>query len=179
MIASKISVDHPQRVEKLVIVTSGNTAPRLGDERDKVWMQASQDAYKWEVAASSEQAFIDNFKRGMLYHPERIDDDMLGANYREAKRSGNMRNYLNLPPGESDPELYYGLAPQHIHPQFPHSKVESLLIWAKDDPTVPVERGLLLMEMIPNVEMHIFNQAKHMVMTDASAGFNRLISGLR
>ena len=76
MIASKISVDHPQRVEKLVIVTSGNTAPRLGDERDKVWMQASQDAYKWEVAASSEQAFIDNFKRGMLFktmgcHPKK------------------------------------------------------------------------------------------------------------
>ena len=179
LIASKIAVDHPRRVARLVIVTSGNTAPRLGDERDKVWMQASQDAYKWEVAASSEQTFVENFKRGMLYHPERIDDDLLGANYREASQSGNMHNYLNLSPEESDPELYYGLAPQLVYPHFPQLEVESLLIWAKDDPTVPVERGLLLMEMIPNVEMHIFDQAKHMVMIDASARFNRLLSGFR
>ena len=179
LIASKIAVDHSRRVEKLVIVTSGNTAPKLGDERDKVWMQASKDAYRWDVAAASEDAFVENFKRGMLYHPERVDAELLGANYHEARQSGNMHNYLNLPPEETDPEPYYALAEQHVHPHLPRLEIESLLIWATGDPTVPVERGLRLMEMIAHAEMHIFDRAKHMVMIDASDGFNRLLAGSR
>ena len=179
LIASKIALEQPGRVSKLVIVTSGNTAPRLGGQRDEAWMRASKDTYNWELASASVEAFIDNFKQRMLFHPERVDNELLRTNYYHAERSGNMHNFLNLPPEESEPERYYALAQRLIYPHLPRLKAETLLIWANDDPTVPVERGLRLMEMIPNAEMHIFNHAKHMVMIDASDGFNRLVCGLR
>ena len=178
-IASKIAVDHPERVETLVIVASGATAPRLEGERGEAVRKASEAAYDWELEASSEEAFVAHFTRSMLYHPDRIPEERLVANHREARRSGNMDLYLNLPPELGDEERYYATARRHVHPRLPALAVPSLLVWANNDPTVPVERGLALLEMLPGAEMHVFDRAKHMVMIDAARGFNRLLAGLR
>ena len=177
--ATKIAVDHPERVAKLVIVASGATAPRWGDERDTAWIEAANEAYDWELESSSEQAFVDNFKSSMLFHPELADEERLRENFRLSRESGNMNLYLNLPPEVADLDIYYSMSEKHIHPYLSSlSNVETLLIWANNDPTVPVERGLRLREMIPGADMHIVDHAKHMLMIDQSAAFNRLLLGV-
>ena len=178
-IASKIAITHPERVEKLVIVASGATAPQFGDERDIPILAAAAETYDWELEASSEDAFVEAFKRGMYFYPERMNEDILRANYREAKESGNMALYLDLPPAVDDTETYFAIVREHVHPYLPQLDVETLLVWANNDPTVPVEQGRALMDMIPNAELHVLNHAKHMVMVDASEGFNRLLGRLR
>ena len=178
-IASRIAVTHPERVEKLVVVASGSTAPLYGDERDAAILAAAAQAYDWELEASSEEAFVDAFSRGMYFFPERVDERRLRANYREAKRSGNMALYLDLPPAVADPEKYYAVAREHVHPHLHQIDVETLLVWANNDPTVPVDQGRALMAMIPGAELHVLNPAGHMVMVDASEGFNRLVGRLR
>ena len=178
-IASKIAVTHPERVETLVIVASGATAPQFGDERDLPILAAAAETYDWELEASSEDAFVEAFKRGMYFYPERMDEEILRANYREAKNSGNMALYLNLPPAVGDTDTYFAIVREHVHPYLPELDVETLLVWANNDPTVPVEQGRRLMDMIPNAELHVFNHSKHMVMVDASEGFNRLFGRLR
>lgn len=178
LMASKIAVTHPERVAKLVIVASGATAPLLGDERDQCARQAAREAYDWELEASSEDAYVRNVTRSMYYFPELMDTDLLRANFRAAQRSGNVNLYLNLPPDVSEEERYYAVARQHVHPYLAGLSMDCLLLWANNDPTVPVDRGLALMEMIPNAEMHILNQAKHMLMVDAADGFNRALYGL-
>ena len=175
---AKIAVDHPERVSKLVIVASGATAPRLGGDADQGWIDAANEAYDWELEASSEDAFVENFKRTMLFHPEHADEERLRANFQLARESGNMDLYLNLPDEVADLDIYYSMSEQHIHPHLSTLNVETLLIWANNDPTVPVERGLRLQEMIPGADMHILDQAKHMLMIDQSAAFNRLLLGL-
>ena len=104
--AAKIAVEHPDRVAKLVIVTSGATAPRLGGELDQPWIDAANEAYDWELESSSPDAFVENFKRSMLFHPELADEQRLRANYELARESGNMNLYLNLPPR--------GRRPRHV-----------------------------------------------------------------
>ena len=178
-IATRIAVTHPERVEKLVIVASGSTAPQYGDERDVPILTASAQAYDWELEASSEEAFVEAFGRGMYFFPERMDEQRLRASYREARRSGNMALYLDLPPAVADTEKYYAVAREHVHPYLHRLDVETLLVWANNDPTVPVDQGRALMEMIPGAELHVLNPAKHMVMVDASEGFNRLLGRLR
>ena len=178
-IATRIAITHPGRVEKLIIVASGSTAPQYGDGRDVPILAASAQAYDWELEASSEDAFVKAFGRGMYFYPERMDEQRLRANYREARESGNMALYLDLPPAVADTEKYYAVAREHVHPHLHRLDVETLLVWANNDPTVPVDQGRALMEMIPGAELHVLNPAKHMVMVDASEGFNRLLSRLR
>lgn len=108
-----------------------------------------------------------------------MDEEMLRANYREAKQSGNMDLYLNLPPAVGDYKKYFAMVREHVHPYLSQLDLETLLVWANNDPTVPVDQGRALMEMIPNAEVHVLNPAKPMVMVDAAEGFNRLLSRLR
>ena len=178
-IATRIAVTHPERVEKLVIVASGSTAPQYGDERDVPILAASAQAYDWELEASSEEAFVEAFGRSMYFFPERMDEPRLRASYREARSSGNMALYLDLPPAVADTEKYYAVAREHVHPYLCQLDVETLLVWANNDQTVPVDQGRALMEMIPGAELHVLNPARHMVMVDASEGFNRLVHRLR
>lgn len=175
---TKIAVDHPQRVAKLVIVASGATAPRWGDERDQAWIDAANEAYDWALESSSEDAFVENFKRSMLFYPELADEQRLRENFRLSRKSGNMNLYLNLPPEVADLNIYYSMSEQHIHPHLSSLNVETLLVWANNDPTVPVERGLRLRQMIPGADMHILDHAKHMLMIDQSTAFNRLLLGV-
>lgn len=177
LIAAMIAVQRPERVMKLVIVTSGSTAPRLGGRRDAPWMRAARQAYDWRLEASSEESYIRNFKRAMLYDRRGVPDSLLRTNYRQAKRSGNIWHFLNLPPEESNLRAYYSIQGKYVFPWLNEMKIPTLLVWASNDETVPVERGLRLMEMIPNSEMHIFDRAKHMVMIDRAEAFNRLITG--
>ena len=90
-----------------------------------------------------------------------------------------MALYLDLPPAVADTEKYYAVAREHVHPHLHRLDVETLLVWANNDQTVPVDQGRTLMEMIPGAELHVLNPARHMVMVDASEGFNRLVHRLR
>jgi pimeloyl-ACP methyl ester carboxylesterase len=177
LIATIIAIQRPEKVRKLVIVTSGSTAPRLGGNRDKAWIRASGQAYDWKLEASSEENYVKNFKQTMLYNPRRLADGVLRANYRQAKRSGNMRLFLDLPHEEADFKAYYSVQDRYVFPYLGKLKIPTLLIWANNDPTVPVERGLRLMEMMPRAELHVFDKAKHMVMIDRAEEFNRLLEG--
>src|SRR5262249_42062807 len=140
LIATIIAVQRPEKVRKLVIVASGSTAPRLGGKRDQAWMRAAAHAYDWELVASSEENYIKYFKKAMLYNPRRLANSLLRTNYRRAKRSGNMRLFLNLPLEERDLEAYFSVQEKYVWPHLPHMKIPTLLVWANNDPTVPVER---------------------------------------
>jgi pimeloyl-ACP methyl ester carboxylesterase len=177
LIATIIAAQRPDKVRKLVIVASGSTAPRLGGKRDQAWIRAANQAYDWELEASSEENYLKNFKQTMLYDPRRLADRVLRRNYRQAKRSGNMRLYLDLPPEERDFKAYYSVQEKYVFPYLPHMKIPTLLVWANNDLTVPVERGIRLMEMIPSAELHVFDKAKHMVMIDRATAFNALVKG--
>jgi len=175
LIATWLAINCPERVAKLVLVASGSTSPFLGGGRDAAWMQAASEAYDWTSQAVSEDAFLETFQRTMIYHADRIDEATLRANYRMARKSGNARLFLDAPPAYADPAEYYAVAERHIHPHLASLQTETLLVWANDDPTVPVERGLALAEMIPKAEFHLFKNCKHMVMIDADDGMNRLL----
>ena len=67
------------------------------------------------------------------------------------------------------------LQQEHIFPYLDALSIPALLVWAEDDATVPVARGLKLFECIPGAEFHLFRDAAHNVMHDQAEGFNRLL----
>ena len=53
---------------------------------------------------------------------------------------------------------------------------KTLLLWGAQDRGVSVERGLLLFQLIPNCEFHLFDQCAHWVQWDQADRFNRLVT---
>jgi pimeloyl-ACP methyl ester carboxylesterase len=174
--AARMAIVRPGLADKLVIVTSGGTAPRLGGDLDRDWMAASKAAYNYKGGADSEDGFI-----GTNAVLRRVADPAIEAmfreNYRRAQASGQIEMFRRRSAEESDIQRYTLLQEEHIHPYLSQLTMPALILWAADDPTVPVERGLRLARLFPKADFHVFSGAAHMVMFDRPEAFNRLLAG--
>lgn len=171
--ATRIAIEQPERVSKLVVVTSGGTSPPLGDGRDEAWLAASRAAYD-VTAMDNEPDFMTTAKH-VTHGRDPVFMAMLRTNYAHARQSGNLDMFRHAPKGNGDPLAYVRLQEEHIHPFLPALAVPTLLVWAADDETVPVARGQRLMELFRDGTLHVIDGAKHMVMIDQADRFNRLL----
>lgn len=173
-IATRLAINNPDRVRKLVIVASGGTAPRLGDERDRAWKAASAEVYDYIGRSVSEDAFVRT--EGHLRHREdSAFEALLRRNFKDAIRSGNLECFLRKARSQTDYQDYTALQERWILPFLADMRVPTLLVWGGADATVPVARGLALAERIPNSALHVFPRSGHWVMHEEAAAFNRLL----
>lgn len=173
--AARMAILRPQLAAKLVIVTSGGTAPRLGGALDREWIAASKSAYNYKSGIETEEGFIrtnSSLSKTGDAHFERV----LRENYRRAVASGQIEMFQRRPPEETDTEHYLRMQEEHIHPYLPQLTMPVLIVWAAQDPTVPVERGVNLMRLIRHADFHVFGGASHMVMVDRRQSFNGLLA---
>jgi len=173
--ATKLALDNPGRVSRVVIVTSGGTSPRLGGELDRGWQEASAKAYDYVGRSVDEETFVRS--EGHLSHKSDPEfEALLRENFRMARASGNVDCFLNLANQRRSYDDYASLQERYILPFVSSLTIPVLLVWGGADATVPVARGQALAALIPTSEMHIFPHAGHWVMHEAAAGFNKLIA---
>ena len=174
-IATRIAIERPDLVSRLVIVTSGATSPALGGGKDGGWSRASVEAYDYAAQTVDEETFVRASRRSRATEDARFDS-ILRANYRLAVETGNIDLFLDLPASETDPAEYVKLQEEWLFPHLDALHLPTLLVWAAEDETVPVERGLALMALLPCADFHLFGSARHMVMHDRAEDFARLLS---
>ena len=172
--ATRIAITAPHLASRLVIVTSGATAPYLGGDLDREWMAAAAAAYNDPSRFTSEDDFVRTSGRLSRSADPRFEA-ILRANYRRAVEVGQERMFREMPAEEANYTTYVKLQEEHIFPHLDSLSIPTLLVWAEDDATVPVARGLKLLERIPGAEFHLFRNAAHNVMHDQAEGFNRLL----
>ncbi|MDZ4737010.1 MAG: alpha/beta hydrolase [Rhodospirillaceae bacterium] len=172
--AARMAIVRPSLASKLVLVTTGGTAPRLGGDADRGWMEASSHAYDFRALTENEEAYIGgNSRLGKLQDAEY--EAIVRDAYRRAAARNQLEIFRNLPEAETDFLKYVELQEKHIHPHVASLTMPTLLVWATEDRTVPVERGLALMRLLPNADLHVLSRASHMVMLDRTDDFNRLL----
>ncbi|WP_137387620.1 alpha/beta fold hydrolase [Rhodoligotrophos defluvii] len=173
-IATKLALDNPGRISRLVVVTSGGTSPRLGGDEDRAWQEASAEAYDYVGRSVDEETFVRS-EGHLRYRADPPFEALLRENFRLAKSSGNLACFLNLAKQRPSYGDYTSVQEQHILPHLGRLGTPALLVWGGADATVPVARGLKLAALIRHSEMHIFPHAGHWVMHEASDDFNRLL----
>ena len=174
--ATRIAIVAPELASKIVLVTTGGTAPYLGGDADKAWMEASQVAYHTPGQFDSEEAFVK--ASGYM---KRCNDPQLEAlvreNYRHSMSINQHRLFETMPRKDADLNSYGELQNEYVLPFLHDLEIPILLVWATEDATVPVERGLKLLAQAPTAQMHIFRDSGHNVMHDQREKFNRLLNG--
>ena len=69
-----------------------------------------------------------------------------------------------------------GAPPQRsIVEELPKLAPRTLILWGKNDQSAPIERALLLFDLIPGAELHIFDECGHWVQWDQAARFNQIV----
>ncbi|CAH2399537.1 alpha/beta fold hydrolase [Mesorhizobium escarrei] len=173
-VAARIAIVRPDLVSRLVLLTASALSPAFGDERDEAWMQACQLEYNYSLPMPTENEYIADWRKNCRAYGQDLEDARREA-YWEATARGQYEIFENAPEEESDPRLYTQLQQKHIFPYLDQVQAETLIIWSKNDPTVPPERGLMLAKMIRNADFHLLNNAGHSVQNDRSEAVNGLI----
>lgn len=173
-IAALLAIEHPDLVKKIVIVTSGATSPRLGGDLDRDWCAAAAVAYNVADGCETEDDFIRTNSRLSTTNPPDLIE-ILRANYRIARERGQLDRFKSAARGDGYMD-YTQIQEDFVLPYLKDAPVEVLIAWATHDETVPVARGIKLLERVPQADMHIFSNAAHMVMIDRSDEFNSILA---
>lgn len=171
---ARMAIVAPELCSHLVLVTTGGTSPRLGGEEDDVWIKAANEAYNWDHLNDVEACIRTH--RHLMFKEDLNAEVYIREAYSLAVKTGRVKLFQNLPESETNYDTYLQLQEKYIHPHLKDLEIPTLLMWASEDRTVPLKRGLLLLDLIPEGEMHIFTEAAHMVMYDRAEEFNRVLA---
>jgi pimeloyl-ACP methyl ester carboxylesterase len=160
-IAARIALEDP-RVDRLALISSSVLAPRGSAAADA--MAREHSAALREVVPSLES--IRKLTEGTLYRRELITDALVQARF---EMSSGPRY---------EAQLARRTAPQQrsILEDLPKLSPTTLILWGKNDRGAAVERALLLFDLIPGAELHIFDECGHWVQWDQADRFNRIVS---
>jgi 2-hydroxy-6-oxonona-2,4-dienedioate hydrolase len=160
-IAARLALED-RRTGKLVTTTSGTLAPKGSEQSQALGQKHSEELREYVPS-------LDNMRKltlGTLFRKELVTEELvqerfamsIGKNYEAQKQ----RRGANPPPAIQD--------------ELRKLKTKTLLLWGNNDRGVSVERGLLLFQLIPNAEFHLFDQCAHWVQWDQADRFNRLVA---
>lgn len=160
-IAARLALEDP-RVGKFVTTTSGTLAPKGSAESQALGQKHSEELREYIPS-------LDNMRTltlGTLHRKELVTEELVRARY-EASIGKNQEAAL----------ARKGVKPpRSLVDELPKLKTKTLLLWGNQDRGVSVERGLLLFQLIPHAEFHLFDQCAHWVQWDQAERFNRLVS---
>ena len=172
-LATRLALLRPGLVHRLVIATSGGTAPMLGNAEDSRWMAASASVYDYPARTVDEEHFV-RTEMALRQRPDSDFELLLRSNFRRDLGSGHVEMLRRRTVASTRFARYTELQEQYIHPFLAAIRARPTLLWADRDLTVPVARGERLAAMLPRAVLHVLPGTGHWLMHDQPDLFNRL-----
>lgn len=163
--ALTIALEEPDRARRLVLMGTGGGMPLLSCEPSEGYKVLG--SFYAPPGPTLEK--MRELVRVMAYDPpaesdELIEERLQAATDPEAVRFYEVMNQIFRSGKRGD---LWKRVDQVAHP--------TLLVWGRDDRTVPMDAGLFLLRQLPNVELHVFARCAHWVQSERVAEFNRLV----
>lgn len=160
-IAARLALED-DRVGGFVTTTSGTLAPRGSAESQALGKKHGEELRDYTPSLEN----IRKLTLGTIFHKELVTDEIVQLRYEMSTGKNQDAHIKRIDVSPARP----------IHNELKNMKVKSLLLWGKNDTGVTVERGLLLFDLIPGAEFHLFDRCAHWVQWDQAERFNNLIA---
>ena len=160
-IAARLALED-SRVVKFVTTTSGTLAPKGSAESQALGQKHSEELREYVPSIENMRALT----LGTLFRKELVTDELVCA-----------RHEMSIGKNQEAAQLRRGVKPPRaLFNDLPKLKTKTLLLWGAQDRGVSVERGILLFQLIPHAEFHLFDQCAHWVQWDQADRFNSLVA---
>jgi pimeloyl-ACP methyl ester carboxylesterase len=160
-IAARLALEDP-RVGRFVTTTSGTLAPKGSAESQALGQKHSEELREYVPSLKNMRALT----MGTLLRQELVTEELVRA-----------RHEMSIGKNQEAARLRRGLKPPRpLDKELPNLGKPTLLLWGAQDRGVSVERGLLLFQLIPNAEFHLFDRCAHWVQWDQAERFNALVA---
>jgi pimeloyl-ACP methyl ester carboxylesterase len=166
---AKLAVDHPKRVKKLLMISSGSIAAAMGLERSNAQLAGMRKLQAYDGTPEAMRGFMEF----IVNDHSKITDDLIADRVAMAARPGfdrvmklqdAYRNQLKTDPNERQLfELKYRL---------PQLTIPMHMVWGAKDNFAPPEFADKLREMLPNVTFEMLENSGHQAQNDESDRFN-------
>ncbi|MGC2655461.1 MAG: alpha/beta hydrolase [Mycobacterium sp.] len=163
-VAARIAIDHPDKVERLVLNTAGGSQadPEVMQRIITLSMAAAEDP-TWETV----QARI----KWLMADKSKSYDDLIASRQRVYRQPGfvaAMRDIVAL----QDPQIR---ARNLLGPdEYGAITAPTLVLWTSDDPTADVTEGRRIASMIPGARFEVMPGCGHWPQYEDAKTFNRL-----
>jgi len=164
--AVRLALDHPDRVEKIVMIASLTIAQSMGVD------QAPTPAMKALMGYDGTPEAMRAMLEGLVKEKSRITDELIQRRQQSATRPGAMEamdRFIKATAGlKKNPILAMQMDLTQTLPKLTRH-IPSIFVWGKEDPFSLADTGRKIEPLLPDVKFHWIADAGHQVQTDQPA----------
>jgi 4,5:9,10-diseco-3-hydroxy-5,9,17-trioxoandrosta-1(10),2-diene-4-oate hydrolase len=163
--AIRLALDHPDRVDKLILMGPGGSLPATSTFPSEGLMRM----LTFYDGEGPTLAKLDKVIDLLVFDRSSITQELLEERFRMATLPETMAN-PPLKGAALNPknELWRDKIEQLEHP--------TLLIWGAEDRVLPLDMAFIYLKRMQNADMHIFSKCGHWAQWERPAEFNELVA---
>ena len=159
-IALRIATQHPDRVDRMVLMGSMGVDFPITEGLDRVW--------GYEPSFENMRKVLDVF----AFDRKLVPDELAEVRYRASMQPGFQESFAAMFPAPRQRWVDAMRTPDEDIRKLAH---RTLIIHGREDQVIPVETTIKLMQLVDNGDVHVFSHCGHWVQIERNADFNRLV----
>ena len=160
-IALRIATQHPERIDKLVLMGSMGVPFPITEGLDAVW--------GYEPSFENMRKVLDYF----AYSRELVNDELAQVRYEGSTQPGFQEAFSAMFPAPRQRWVEAMCTPEDEIRKLPH---RALIVHGREDQVIPVQTSLRLMELLDNGDLSVYSHCGHWSMIERTADFNRALT---
>ena len=156
-VAMRLAVTEPERVDRLVLMAPGGVLP------DDVppWPIGLERLFGYMADESPSREAMAEFVRLMVFDEALATEALIDERYRSSLA---VHPELPIPPNFGD-----------VTPDLPSIRASTLLVWGREDQTVPLSWAAKILDGIPDAELRVLPHCRHWVQYERALEFNHIV----
>jgi pimeloyl-ACP methyl ester carboxylesterase len=169
--AAKYTLDHPDRVKRLLMVSSGSIASAMGLDRTGDQKRGQRKLQGYDGTAASMRQFLEV----IVHDHSKITEELVAARVEMAALPGHdyvqksQKQYRDRLKGDPNEQQRFD-----IRHRLPMLTIPMVMIWGAKDAFAPPAFAGQLREMLPNVAFEMLENSGHQAQNDESERFNEI-----
>jgi 4,5:9,10-diseco-3-hydroxy-5,9,17-trioxoandrosta-1(10),2-diene-4-oate hydrolase len=167
-ISTRLTIMQPNLVDKLVLVSSGGLGKSISTALRICTVPFLGEFFTRPNYSGTEQSL-----KALVADPAVITKEVVDLNYKMSSLPGAQQAFLRILRANINP-LLGQISGANTH-ELGTIKNPVLVIWGKQDPTIPVTHANTAADHLPNVHIQVFDKCGHMPMLEHPQEFNALL----
>jgi len=159
-IALRIATQHPERVEKLVLMGSMGVEFEITEGLDAVW--------GYDGTLEGMRSVMGYF----AYDTKLTTDELAEVRYQGATQPGFQESFSSMFPEPRQRWVSAMTSPEADIRALPH---RALILHGREDKVIPLSNSYQLEGLLDNADLGVFSHCGHWSMIERTADFNRLV----
>jgi len=161
-IALQVASQHPERVDRLVLMGAVGVPFPITEGLDKVW--------GYEPSVEAMRKIMDYF----AFSRELVTDELAELRYRASVVPGFQESYSAMFPAPRQRWVDSMVTPEE---DIASLGQRTLIVHGREDRVIPLANSYRLLELIPKAQLHVFGQCGHWTQIEYATDFNDLLFG--